>query len=430
MLKRRLIRELHDVLDLKECVTVRVIDPSNILHLQGLIQSPEYAPTANYIFFFDIMISREHPFKPPKVTATNKIWHPKIQPRRQGGICMAELTYGGCKPATNQMSILLLSLQVLLGNPGELTAESTDFLNPYALNDYLFNQQAYNKKALEWVKEDNEGYGAVQFEDHRLRAVQSILAVSFIIPYECHVFCCRVSEHCFRLTLIVVPSLYMYREKITPASGSIKLTQTEFKFKSSAMSLTASEDSLDKCWKIKMISSTFEKDKVDQIDPRKDPAPQCSGTIEWIRPECSLDRLIHKFYIKDCEDDTEIVSFDMCIDPESIPSASQAESSGPTLPLLLHFSVAPDKYINIAEEVGNNFDFGVHLLNDTNGKITESICSEERGSAKDVNRKVLMKWLDGQGKPVTWESLVSVLRSIQLNTLATGVENAVHSLQE
>ena len=41
-----------------------------------------------------------------------------------------------------------------------------------------------------------------------------------------------------------------------------------------------------------------------------------------------------------------------------------------------------------------------------------------------------MNWLDGQGKPVTCESLVSVLRSIQLNTLATDAENAVHSLQE
>ena len=424
--ERRIRGELRQVLAMEESVTLRVIDPTNIFHLQGVVLSPDCAPTANYIFFLDVKIPSEYPFKPPEFTAMNKIWHPKIDPWRQGGICFAETTPQEWQPKMKLMP-LLLSIRMLLGNPGELVPHESSYLNGYAFEDYVYNREAYNKKALEWAEEDNEGYGVVQFEDHRLIAIQSALAVPDIIPYECHTFCHRMSTHCFRLTLIVLPSLHIYREKITQTCGSIRITQAEFKFKDSAVSLTASEDSRDKCWKIKLSNSTFEKNKVDQIDPRKDPAPQCSVTIEWVRPERPPHRLIHKFYINDCKDSTEITSFDVCIDPEHIPLTSTTESGKPTLPLLLHLPVAPDRHINIAEEVGDSFDFGVHLLNDDNGKITENVHSDEKGSTKNVNRKILMKWLDGQGKPVTWESLVSVLRSIELNTLATDVENAVHS---
>ena len=105
----------------------------------------------------------------------------------------------------------------------------------------------------------------VQFEDHRLTAKRSILAVPDIIPYECKFFGCRVSKHCFRLTLVVIPSLRLYREKITPASGSIKITQKEFHFNGSTMSLAASEDSRERCWKIKMSNSTFEKEEVELL---------------------------------------------------------------------------------------------------------------------------------------------------------------------
>ena len=431
--RSRVVRDLKEVLDLKESVTLRVIDPTNIHHLQGVILSPECAPTANYIFLLDVKIPSEYPFKPPKITAMNKMWHPKIRPWREGGICLAETSPEGWNPKM-KLTTLLLSIGMMLGNPGDLKQSLSSFFNKRAFEDYVYNREAYNKKALEWAEEDNEGYGVVQFEDHRLSAIQTVLAVfpgiipseCHIIPYECHTFCCRMSKHCFRLTLVVIPSLCIYREKIT-TSGSIKITDAKFQFKSNAMSLTTSEDSRDKCWTIKTSSSTFEKKKVDLFYPGKDPAaaPQCSVTVEWIRPERPPHRLIHKFCINDCKDDTEITSFDVCIDPERIPLTSRTESGKPTLPLLLHLPVAPDRHINIAEEVGDDsFDFGVHLLNDDNGQITENVHSDEKGSTKNVNRKILMKWLDGQGKPVTWESLVSVLRSIQLNALATDIENA------
>jgi len=48
----------------------------------------------------------------------------------------------------------------------------------------------------------------------------------------------------------------------------------------------------------------------------------------------------------------------VCIDPESIPLTSRTESGKPTLPLLLHLPVAPDRHINIAEEVGEKNKFG------------------------------------------------------------------------
>ena len=54
---------------------------------------------------------------------------------------------------------------------------------------------------------------------------------------------------------------------------------------------------------------------------------------------------------------------------------------------------------------------------------TGNIHSKERGSAEDVNMNILIRWLDGQGKPVMWDTFVSVLQCIQLSTLATDIEN-------
>ena len=133
MAERRLRRELREVLDSKESVTVRVIDPTNIFHVQGFILSPEYAPTANYIFSLDIYFDEKYPFRPPTITARNKIWHPKIRSSQQGfgAICLAAATPEGWIPST-RLTTLLLSIQTLLGNPGEL---ESGYLNRDAFED-------------------------------------------------------------------------------------------------------------------------------------------------------------------------------------------------------------------------------------------------------------------------------------------------------
>ena len=43
--------------------------------------------------------------------------------------------------------------------------------------------------------------------------------------------------------------------------------------------------------------------------------------------------------------------------------------------------------------------------------------------AEEINTEILQEWLTGRGKqPVTWATLVEVLREIELTTLASDIE--------
>ena len=81
------------------------------------------------------------------------------------------------------------------------------------------------------------------------------------------------------------------------------------------------------------------------------------------------------------------------------------------MPELLSFSA---KKLNIAIKVGVSYlKFGIFLLNDTNGDIVKALEMEHRGNAEQINMAILQQWLQGKGvKPVTWSTLVSVLRNI------------------
>ena len=78
---------------------------------------------------------------------------------------------------------------------------------------------------------------------------------------------------------------------------------------------------------------------------------------------------------------------------------------------LLSFSSSK---LNIAVQVGMKYDkFGVFLLEDTNGVIVEALKVEHMKNAERINMTVLKTWLQGKGvKPVTWSTLVSVLKNI------------------
>ena len=83
----------------------------------------------------------------------------------------------------------------------------------------------------------------------------------------------------------------------------------------------------------------------------------------------------------------------------------------PTMMDLLSFSSSK---LNMAVQVGVKYDkFGVFLLEDTNGAIVEALEVEHTKNAERINMAILKKWLQGKGvKPVTWSTLVSVLKNI------------------
>ena len=83
------------------------------------------------------------------------------------------------------------------------------------------------------------------------------------------------------------------------------------------------------------------------------------------------------------------------------------------MPELLSFSA---KKLNIAIKVGVSYlKFGIFLLNDTNADIVKALEMEHHWNAEQINMAMLQQWLHGKGvKPVTWSTLVSVLRNIRM----------------
>ena len=70
--------------------------------------------------------------------------------------------------------------------------------------------------------------------------------------------------------------------------------------------------------------------------------------------------------------------------------------------------------------------FGPLLLNDDTGAITDTLAEQFHRNALDINSEVLKRWLRGNDlSPVTWETLVGVLKSIGLKELARKIETSL-----
>ena len=80
--------------------------------------------------------------------------------------------------------------------------------------------------------------------------------------------------------------------------------------------------------------------------------------------------------------------------------------------------------INIPQEIGSNYYyFGFRILNDPNGTRVRNLELEYRRNAERINTEILQEWVTGRGKkPVTWKTLIIVLRDIELSALASEIE--------
>ena len=67
--------------------------------------------------------------------------------------------------------------------------------------------------------------------------------------------------------------------------------------------------------------------------------------------------------------------------------------------------------------------FGALLLDDRNGSRVKNLEYEHHYNIEQINTAILQEWVNGRGKqPVTWATLVKVLRDIELSTLADSIE--------
>ena len=98
----------------------------------------------------------------------------------------------------------------------------------------------------------------------------------------------------------------------------------------------------------------------------------------------------------------------------------------PDLLKLLSFPGKSGSNINIPQQIGTNYRmFGVLLLNDKTAAEVTAIVNEHRENAADINLEILRLWIEGKGKPLSWNTLINVLKDIGLGTLASDIQDGL-----
>lgn len=102
--------------------------------------------------------------------------------------------------------------------------------------------------------------------------------------------------------------------------------------------------------------------------------------------------------------------------------------SPPTLPEFISFPLSDGTRVNLAKKIGHEYtSFGVLLLEDSDGMVVDSIEQQLNSNPERINNRIFQQWLQGKGRePVTWTTLVAVLREIGLRTLAKDIEGVKH----
>lgn len=113
---KRIQKEAKDMSNVDEAVSGISGGPANdnnIYHWKGTIVGPEGTPYEGGLFYLNIKIPKEYPFKPPNVTFTTPIYHCNIT---SGGAICLDLLRDQWSPALT-INDLLLSLSSMLNEP-------------------------------------------------------------------------------------------------------------------------------------------------------------------------------------------------------------------------------------------------------------------------------------------------------------------------
>ena len=75
-------------------------------------------------------------------------------------------------------------------------------------------------------------------------------------------------------------------------------------------------------------------------------------------------------------------------------------------------------------------EFGTFLLDDRTGARVKNLEHHHHCNAERINTAILQEWLTGSGKlPVTWATLVEVLRDIELSTLGDDLAGGIKAVK-
>ena len=116
---------------------------SDMMKWTATILGPAGSPYQGGIFFLEIIIPLEYPFKPPHVKFTTKIYHCNINDK--GGICL-DILKDNWSPALT-IAKVLLSISSLLTDPNP-----KDPLVGEIASQYVHHRAEHDKTAAEWTR--------------------------------------------------------------------------------------------------------------------------------------------------------------------------------------------------------------------------------------------------------------------------------------
>ena len=54
-----------------------------------------------------------------------------------------------------------------------------------------------------------------------------------------------------------------------------------------------------------------------------------------------------------------------------------------------------------------------------------AVTTQHRDNAQQTNLEILRLWIGGKGKPLSWDTLINVLKAIGLNNLAGDIQESL-----
>ena len=147
---KRLQKELKDFNDEeREGFSAAPIDDSDFFNWEADVVGPEDSPYEGGIFGLKIEYSKDHPFRPPKLFTTTKIFHPNLN-YESGRVCCCALDFlKDCWSPDYTIIKILESFQNLLLNPN--LEKVCGLGNEYAGKLYKEDKDEFDRIAKEWT---------------------------------------------------------------------------------------------------------------------------------------------------------------------------------------------------------------------------------------------------------------------------------------